>query len=66
MYNTPYSPLRENIKLWNKTAMECYELDCDCNKCFIYHTFFEGSGDICYMKYYVAKLVNKIGKPKLG
>lgn len=65
MCNTPHSPLRENTKLWNRTALECYEIGCNCSKCFIYHTFFEGSEDICCMKYYVEKLVNKLGKPEV-
>ena len=63
MCNTPNSPLRGNIKIWNDTAKDCYQLGCDCEHCFIYNTFFKGSEDICQMKYYVEKLLQKLGKP---
>ena len=58
------SPLRENIKLWNDTAIDCYEIHCNCDKCFLYHTFFENKEYFCHMKYYVYYLIKKLGKPK--
>ena len=62
--NIPHhAPIRENIKLWNKTARECYENNCNCEKCFIFKTYFEESDEICHMKYYVKTLLEKIGKP---
>ena len=63
MYNTPNSPLRSNIKLWNETAKDCYFIGCDCSKCFIYNTFFKDTGELCQMRYYVEKFLQKLGRP---
>ncbi len=64
MYNnTPSLPIRDNVKLWNKTATDCYELKCQCEKCFIYKTYFKENNDKCMMKYYVMYLLEKIGHP---
>ena len=60
----PEIPIRESIKMWNRTAKECYEIKCNCKKCFIYDTYFKDSGEICHMKYYVFYLLQKLGKPK--
>ena len=45
--------MRKNIKEWNDTAIDCYNLKCDCKKCFIYHTYFKDKYYSCKMKYYV-------------
>lgn len=60
----PLPPLRENIKFWNKTAIDCYEINCNCDKCFLYTTFFKNKNRVCYMKYYVFYMIKKLGKPK--
>ena len=64
MCNTPNSPLRINIRTWNETAKDCYMSGCDCANCFIYETFFKGTDEFCQMKYYVDKLLKKLGKPE--
>lgn len=56
--------MRKNIKEWNDTAIDCYNLKCDCKKCFIYHTYFKDKYYSCKMKYYVKLLYNKLGAPK--
>ena len=64
-YTHPF-PIRENIKQWNDTAIECYEMNCNCLKCFIYKTYFRENKETCKMKYYVEYLLKKIGKPRGG
>lgn len=61
--NLPPLPYRDSVKCWNKTAIDCYLINCDCSKCFIYKTFFEGTKDDCKMKYYVEYNLQKLGKP---
>lgn len=59
----PHLPIRENIKLWNRTATECYENNCECKTCFLYKTYFEDKNEICHMKFYVDYLLKNIGTP---
>lgn len=63
IYNTSL-PVRENIKLWNQTAKDCYFNGCNCGTCFIFKTYFLGKDEECMMKFYVDYLVKKLGKPK--
>lgn len=64
MYNEiPHSFYRESVKQWNMTAKDCFEIDSDCSRCFIYHTYFKGKQYRCYMGDYVNYLLNKIGRP---
>lgn len=56
--------LRKNVKEWNGTAIDCYNLGCDCSKCFIYKTYFKDKYYTCKMKYYVQLMLNKLGAPK--
>lgn len=65
MYNNlPPLPIRENTKCWNRTAIDCYLIKCDCSKCFIYNTFFKDSDEDCKMKYYVVYYLKLLGKPE--
>ena len=61
--NLPHLPIRDNIRLWNRTATECYEHNCECKTCFIYKTYFVDNDDFCHMKFYVKYLLEKIGLP---
>ena len=62
---TPLSlPFRGNVKQWNDTARDCYNLGCSCEDCFIYKTYFYNSDDTCKMKYYVSYFLNKLGAPE--
>jgi hypothetical protein len=63
MHTLPQLFMRKNVKEWNKTAMDCYNLRCDCNRCFIYKTYFKDKYYSCKMKYYVQMLKDKIGEP---
>ena len=54
---------RKDVKMWNGTAIDCYEIGCDCSKCFIYKTYFLPQKWKCYMKRYVKFLLKKVGKP---
>ena len=66
MYNNlPPLPYRENTKFWNKTAIDCFSIKCDCENCFLYKTFFQNTEDECKMKYFVKYNLLKIGLPHL-
>lgn len=54
---------KSSIKGWNQTARDCFYLKCNCQKCRLYKFYFELSADKCKMKYYVLKLVEKLGIP---
>ncbi len=49
--------------LWNRTAIECYEIGCQCEICFLYRVYFNNSPDECKMKKVVKKLIRKVGIP---
>ena len=59
----PLFYIRKSVKTWNPTAKDCYELNCNCSKCFIYHTYFKGTDDECMMKYFVKYMLIKTGAP---
>ena len=64
MYKTtPPLPFRDDIKVWNQTAIDSYSINCNCKKCFIYNTFFKYLDEECKMKYYVKYNIEKIGEP---
>ena len=56
--------LRDDVKLWNNTAKDCYFLGCNCEECFIHKTYFYNKYDSCKMKFYVCLLLKKLGAPK--
>lgn len=55
--------MRKNVKEWNNTAIDCYNLNCNCEKCFIHNTYFKDKYYSCKMKYYVKLLLEKLGEP---
>lgn len=57
-------PLRSNVKQWNETAKDCYNLGCSCKDCFIYKTYFYNTDETCKMKYYVYSFLKKLGAPE--
>lgn len=57
-------PYRDNVKIWNDTAKECYYLKCSCENCFIYKTYFFNTPEKCKMKYYVYYFLKKLGAPE--
>ena len=53
--------VNENIlKGWTQTAIDCYNLGCNCSKCQLKNIIFSE----CCMKQTVMLLVKKFGKPK--
>lgn len=48
---------------WTPTAIECYELGCNCSVCSINKIYFVGSSYRCKMKEVVIELVRKFGAP---
>lgn len=50
-------------KNWTPTAVECFELGCQCNKCGLYKIYFSNSTTKCMMKMTVIELVRKLGIP---
>ena len=74
----PYNnlPYRKNVKMWNDTAKDCYYLNCSCEDCFIYKTYFYktsesckmtyfyNTDETCKMKYYVYYFLKKLGAPE--
>lgn len=59
----PHLPFRKNIKQWNRTAAECYQIKSNCEKCFLYKVIFQNSKNECKMKYFVQYYLDKLGKP---
>lgn len=51
-------------KNWTPTAIECYELGCQCKKCGLYRIYFSNSTTKCMMKDTVIELVRKLGIPR--
>jgi len=67
MYNNlPHLPYRKNVKFWNKTALDCYEIGCNCENCLLYKIFFSEADNECKMKYFVQYNLIKIGKPDIS
>ena len=65
MYNEiPLFFLRHSTKQWNDTAIDCYNINCNCEKCFIYNTYFRKYKQECMMKYCVKYFLMKLGAPK--
>ena len=45
---------------WTKSAIECYQNGCQCNKCILVPADFRNK---CKMKLVVIELVKTLGKP---
>ncbi len=52
-----------NSKNWTQSAVECYQIGCNCSICGINKLYFTGSNSKCMMKYTVIELVRKLGIP---
>ena len=53
-------------KNWTNTAIDCYELGCNCSKCNLYKIYFTGKVFKCRMKETVIELVRRLGKPAVA
>lgn len=51
-------------RTWTPSAIECYEIGCQCYKCNLYKLYFKNSSTKCMMKPTVIELVRKIGTPQ--
>ena len=50
-------------KNWTPSAIECYQLGCNCSKCNLYKFLFKDSLSKCKMKETVIELVRRFGSP---
>ena len=50
-------------KGWTPTAIDCYNIGCNCARCNLYRIYFEKSVFKCKMKETVIELVRKYGVP---
>ena len=50
-------------KNWTQSAIDCYNIGCNCSNCNLYKIYFSKSIFKCKMKETVVELVRKIGKP---
>ena len=66
IYRYNVSCCKSTSKFWTRSAIECYELGCNCSKCNIYKIYFANSLFKCKMKETVIELVRKKGIPKLS
>ncbi len=66
MYNRkPRLFLRKNVTKWNNTAIDCYEINSDCNRCLLYKLYFKNSVFDCHMWEVVQYLLKKYGEPDI-
>ncbi len=54
---------KSSQKEWTRSAIECYELGCQCEACFLYHTYFKNTPHKCKMYETVKRLIRKAGIP---
>ncbi len=48
---------------WTPSAIDCFEIKCNCKRCFLYHVYFKYSPDKCKMYQAVKRLIRKVGIP---
>lgn len=51
-------------KSWTPTAVDCYNIGCQCSKCNLHKLYFKDRIGKCKMKETVIELVRKIGAPE--
>ena len=51
---------------WTPSAIDCYNIGCQCDKCGLYHLIFKNSESECKMKHVVIELVRKLGRPEIN
>lgn len=56
-----FRPQQDNLRRWNKTAIGCYKIKCNCIVCDFVPDRLKS---VCKVKYYVPALYEKFGKPK--
>lgn len=62
-YNETLTWNSQVCKKWTQSAIDCYNIGCQCSKCGLYHLIFKNSESKCVMKHTVIELVRKIGIP---
>lgn len=53
-------------KNWTQSAIDCYEIGCNCRNCNLNKIYFLKSEFKCRMKETVIELVRKFGKPEVN
>ena len=48
---------------WTLSAIDCYNLGCNCSKCNLYKIYFSDGHVKCRMKNTVIELVRRLGTP---
>ena len=61
-YNVSCS--KTTSKIWTHSAVDCYNIGCNCSKCNLYKIYFSKSIYKCRMKETVIELVRKLGIPQ--
>ena len=56
--------MNTRIIAWTPSAIDCFDINCVCSKCFVYYMYFKNSSDKCKMKDTVEELIEKIGLPE--
>ena len=64
LYRYNVSCSETNTKTWTQSAIDCYNLGCNCSLCNINKLYFSKSVYKCMMKNTVIELVRKLGKPQ--
>lgn len=55
-----FKPQKDNLRRWNKTAIRCYNLKCNCIVCDYVPNDLK---KYCKVRYYVPALKEKFGEP---
>lgn len=58
-----YQILPNQIRRWNRTAIDCYRIGCNCQICPIYEMYFKKQHEKCRMKGAVIEMVRRFGLP---
>lgn len=52
-------------QIWTQSAIDCYKIGCNCQKCNLYQIYFNNTSTKCKMKDTVIELVRRIGAPEI-
>ncbi len=58
-----YITMDKTLDIWTQTAIDCFEINCECDRCFLYHVYFKYAPHKCNMQKRVKRLIRKVGAP---
>lgn len=64
-YKYNVSSSSKTNKIWTQSAIDCYNLGCECSSCTLYKSFFFGKPFECKMKDTVIELIKQVGTPRV-